>query len=63
MATRTATQTVVWHPDDLAVWPDGFWATLWEFWNGECSHKSDDFEVVRLEDQARLQELGIADEF
>jgi hypothetical protein len=31
--------------------------------NGEFSHRSDDFEIVRLDDAARLKELGLADEF
>jgi hypothetical protein len=50
------------HPDDIAVWPDGFWATLEEVRNGECNHRSDDFEIVPLENHARLKELGIANE-
>ncbi|HEY9213024.1 MAG TPA: hypothetical protein VIQ29_09235 [Ancylobacter sp.] len=50
------------HPDDIAVWPDGAYATLKEVWRGEFSHRSDDFEIVRLEDVARLKELGLADD-
>jgi hypothetical protein len=48
--------------DDIAVWADGSWATLGEVWNGECTHKSDDYEIIREEDNARLFELGIVGE-
>ncbi|MFG1352100.1 MAG: hypothetical protein B7X99_13130 [Rhizobiales bacterium 17-65-6] len=61
--SRTTMQTPPYHPDDIAVWPDGAWATLGEVWRGEFSHRSDDFEIVRLEDVARLKELGLADDF
>lgn len=57
-----ATQTAPRRPDDIVVWPDGFWAPLGQIRNGEYSHRSDDFEIVRLEDHTRLKELGIADE-
>lgn len=50
-------------PDDIVVWPDGFYATLEEVRRGEFSHRSDDFEIVRLEDVARLKELGLAEDF
>jgi hypothetical protein len=30
--------------------------------SGEFNWKSDDFELVRLEDELRLQQLGLADE-
>jgi len=60
--TTATTQTTPYHPDDIVVWPDGFWATLGEVRNGAYSHRSDDFEIVRLGNHARLKELGIADE-
>jgi hypothetical protein len=56
----TATRPI--HGDDFAVWPDGSWATIDEVRSGECSWKSDDFEIVPLEDELRLQQLGLADE-
>ena len=56
----TATRPI--HGDDLAVWPDGTWATMDEVRSGEFNWKSDDFELVRLEDELRLQQLGLADE-
>jgi hypothetical protein len=62
MMKPIAAQARTLDPDDIAVWPDGFWATLGEIRNGACNHRSDDFEIVRLEDHARLKELGIADE-
>ena len=46
-------------PDDLAVWPDGFHAELGDPWNGDYDWRSDDYEMVRLEDEARLRELGL----
>jgi hypothetical protein len=49
--------------DDIAVWPDGWWATLGAIWNGDYQHKSDDYEIVRQEDHARLTALGLADDF
>lgn len=56
MATTQAS-----HPDDLALWPDGFWATLSELRSGGFNHRSDDFEVVSHLDRVRIQELGILD--
>ncbi|MGK6316868.1 hypothetical protein [Neorhizobium sp. DT-125] len=50
------------HPDNIVVWPDGTWAALGEVWNGGFSYKSDDFEIVRFDNAARLKELGLADE-
>jgi hypothetical protein len=50
-------------PDDIAVWPDGFWATLAEVWDGHFNHRSDDYETVRIEDHARLKALGLAEDF
>jgi hypothetical protein len=62
MATGTAMRTEARHPEDIAVWPDGFWAPLSELHSGGFNHRSDDFEVVPHDDLARMQELGIADE-
>ena len=45
--------------DDLAVWPDGSWATLGEVWNNAYAWKSDDFEMVDQNDTARLADLEI----
>jgi hypothetical protein len=49
--------------EDIAVWPDGTWAELGEVWNGHWNHKSDDYEIVPLEDEARLKSLGLAEDF
>lgn len=49
--------------DDIAVWPDGWWATLGAVWNGHYIHRSDDYEIVREDDVARLKELGLAEDF
>jgi hypothetical protein len=51
------------HPDDLAIWPDGFWARLSEVHGGQFAHRSDDHEIVASDDRDRLGELGLADEF
>ena len=61
--SKITTQTSPYHPDDIVVWPDGVWATLGEMRNSEFSYRSDDFEIVRLADAARLKELALADEF
>ena len=45
--SKITTQTPPYHPDDIVVWPDEAWATLREVRNGEFSHRSDDFEIVR----------------
>ncbi|MFD1911822.1 hypothetical protein [Halodurantibacterium flavum] len=50
------------HPDDIVVWPDGGWATLGEVQAGEYGWRSDDYEVVRLEDIERLKVLGLAED-
>jgi hypothetical protein len=50
------------HGHDFVVWPDGFWAVLKEVWNGDYNYRSDDFEIVRQDDRARLIELGIEDD-
>lgn len=50
------------HPDDIAVWPDGRWATLREIWAGDFGWKSDDYEIVRTDDVERLKALNLADD-
>ncbi len=55
--------TKPYHPDDIVVWPDGFWATVEDIRRGDFSHRSDDYEIVRLEDHARLKALGLAEDF
>ena len=60
MPNRSTSCSPPFHADDIAVWPDGVWAHLGEVRNGEFAHKSDDFEIVRIEDHARLKELGLA---
>ncbi|QKS00416.1 hypothetical protein F9288_12875 [Sphingomonas sp. CL5.1] len=50
------------HPhssDDIAVWPDGTWATLGEVRAGDSAHMSDDYEIVSYLDHARLKALGV----
>lgn len=51
------------HPDDIVVWPDGSWATVGEVETGHYNWKSDDYEIVRLEDTERLTALGLDDQF
>jgi hypothetical protein len=53
-------KTRPYHPDDIVVWPDGRWTTLDEVRRGGWDWRSDDYEIVRLEDQTRLEELGLA---
>ncbi|MDF0490396.1 hypothetical protein PX554_19900 [Sphingomonas sp. H39-1-10] len=50
------------HGDDIAVWPDGDWATLGDVRRGDFDWRSDDYEIVRIEDHQRLRDLGLADE-
>ena len=45
--------------DNIAVWPDGTWTHLGDVWNGGYSFMSDDYEIVRLDEAARLKEHGI----
>ncbi len=52
---------MLYNDDDVAVWPDGFWAVLEEVWKGDYSYRSDDYEVVRRTDHARLIEVGAGD--
>ncbi len=49
--------------DDIAVWPDGSWTELDEIWRGDYAWRSDDYEIVRLDDHARLTALGLAEDF
>ncbi|WP_454885419.1 hypothetical protein [Sphingomonas oryzagri] len=59
MTNATRAQSI----DDIVVWPDGWWATLGAVWNGHYNHRSDDYEIVREGDVARLKELGLAEDF
>ena len=45
--------------DDIAVWPDETWTSLGDIWNSDYHFMSDDYEVVALEDEARLKDLGV----
>lgn len=58
--TANKPDTLSWHPDDIAVWPDGCWCHNSEI--ETMGWKSDDYELVRREDETRLEELGILDE-
>lgn len=49
-------------PDDFVIWPDGSWAQIEDIWRGDYTWKSDDYEVVRHDDDRRLREIGILDE-
>lgn len=48
--------------DDIALWPDGTWATLDDVQRGELAHMSDDYEVISIDDTERLIATGIAEE-
>ncbi|MFA7603337.1 MAG: hypothetical protein WCY29_10050 [Novosphingobium sp.] len=48
---------------DIVVWPDGDWAELGEVWDGYWNWKSDDYEIVRADDDDRLKALGLAEDF
>lgn len=48
--------------DDIVFWPDGTWAKLGEVWAGGFTFMSDDFEIVRWDDDDRLTALGLAEE-
>lgn len=50
------------HPEDIALWPDGGWATMREVRRGEFTWKSDDYEIIQHADTRRLQEAGILDD-
>ena len=52
-----------WTQDDIAVWPDGCWAELGEVWEGYWNWKSDDYEIVRADDDEGLKALGLAEDF
>lgn len=62
MNTTKSAQSTPYHPDDIAVWPDGTWATVQDVANGEFTFMSDDYETVRLEDHPRLKALGLDSE-
>jgi len=51
-------QSVSYHREDIAVWPDGTWASLGDVEDGEFSFMSDDYEIVCLEDHPCLKKLG-----
>jgi len=59
---RTTSAGEAYHADDVVVWADGFWARLGEVHSGCFTHRSDDFEIVRTENDERLKELGLAEE-
>lgn len=59
MSPTNSAQSVLYHREDIAVWPDGASASLSEVENGAFSFMSDDYEIVRLEDHPRLKELGL----
>lgn len=59
-STSTSTRTP--NAEDIASWPDGDWAHLGDIWEAGNHWKSDDYEVVLIEDTVRLRELGILDE-
>lgn len=42
---------------DIVLWPDGFHATLGEIWAGDFNHRSDDYEIIRHDDHARLLQV------
>lgn len=50
------------HPDDIVLWPDGCWGTVSDLRRGDYAWKSDDYEVIALEDRQRLLETGILHE-
>lgn len=56
MAQATARHA---HSDDIVVWPDLTVATVGEVRRGEYNWMSDDYEIVPLENEARLRELGL----
>lgn len=47
------------HPDDLVVWPDLTVATVSEVRRGDYNWMSDDYEIVPLENEVRMRELGL----
>ena len=48
-----------WHPDDIAIWPDGTWAYIGDVHRGDYHFMSDDYEVVSIEDVAGLAARGV----
>lgn len=45
--------------DDVALWPDGSWATLGDISNGDYHWKSDDYEIISYLETERLTALGV----
>ncbi|KQT63293.1 MULTISPECIES: hypothetical protein [unclassified Aureimonas] len=60
--TELSTSTCAPKAEDITCWPDGDGAHLGEVWRRAFDWKSDDYDVVLLEDTVRLRELGILDE-
>lgn len=46
-------------PDDIVNWPDGTTATLEDLRRGDFNTMSDDYEIVSIDDVARLKELDL----
>lgn len=46
-------------PDDIAIWPDGTWAYIEDVRRGDYHFMSDDYEIVPIDDLARLTSLGV----
>ncbi|TCM50702.1 hypothetical protein C8J36_11134 [Rhizobium sp. PP-F2F-G48] len=59
-STSTSTRTP--NAEDIAFWPDGAWARLGDVSRGDFDWKSDDYEVVLMENTLRLRELTVFDE-
>ncbi|WP_171899304.1 hypothetical protein [Sphingobium sp. RAC03] len=45
--------------DDVALWPDGSWATLGDISNGDYHWKSDDYEIISYLETERLTAPGV----
>ncbi|MBB2199812.1 hypothetical protein HLH44_20690 [Gluconacetobacter sp. 1c LMG 22058] len=60
--TQNVSARSAYHGDDIVIWADGFWARWGEVSSGCFAHRSDDYEIVRLEDESRLRELGLAED-
>lgn len=48
-----------WHPDDIAIWPDGTWAHIEDVRRGDYHFMSDDYDVVSIDDVAGLAARGV----
>jgi hypothetical protein len=46
------------HPDDIAVWADGTWATLEDIRRGYYNDKSDDYEILDADSPKAKQITG-----